>query len=210
MTEEMATRLIAGGNTVQIRRTADQYRAIDLSLFALILMAFETVIVRAATGWFPAEAWMVSVVPAVTAIVMVRWGPWCAIHAVLGGVVSVLAMKGTGTQFLIYGIGNLGALAVLPLLRRWGWEALHRNVLMNFLFGILTVLAMQAGRAVIGLAAGVAAEGLLLFVTTDSITYIFTLVILWIAARLDGILEDQKHYLARINDPDQKERGGSR
>lgn len=195
---------------MQTRRTADQYRAIDLSLFALILMAFETVIVRAAIGWFPAEAWMVSVVPAVTAIVMVRWGPWCAIHAVLGGVVTVLAMKGTGTQFLIYGIGNLGALAVLPLLRRWGWEALHRNVLMNFLFGILTVLAMQAGRAVIGLAAGVAAEGLLLFVTTDSITYIFTLVILWIAARLDGILEDQKHYLARINDPEQKERGGSR
>ena len=195
---------------MQTARTADQYRAIDLSLFALILMAFETVIVRAATGWFPAEAWMVSVVPAVTAIVMVRWGPWCAIHAVLGGVVTVLAMKGTGTQFLIYGIGNLGALAVLPLLRRWGWEALHRNVLMNFLFGILTVLAMQTGRAVIGLAAGVAAEGLLLFVTTDSITYIFTLVILWIAARLDGILEDQKHYLARINDPDQKEGGGSR
>lgn len=195
---------------MQIRRTADQYRAIDLSLFALMLMVFETVIVRAATGWFPAEAWTVSAVPAVTAIVMVRWGPWCAIHAVLGGVVTVLAMKGTGTQFLIYGIGNLGALAVLPLLRRWGWEALHRNVLMNFLFGILTVLAMQAGRAVIGLAAGVAAEGLLLFVTTDSITYIFTLVILWIAARLDGILEDQKHYLARINDPDQKERGGSR
>ena len=195
---------------MQTRRTADQYRAIDLSLFALILMAFETVIVRAAIGWFPAEAWMVSVVPAVTAIVMVRLGPWCAIHAVLGGVVTVLAMKGTGTQFLIYGIGNLGALAVLPHLRRLGWEALHRNELMNFLFGILTVLAMQAGRAVIGLAAGVAAEGLLLFVTTDSITYIFTLVILWIAARLDGILEDQKHYLARINDPEQKERGGSR
>ena len=37
-----------GGNAVQTRRTADQYRAIDLSLFALMLMVFETVIVRAA------------------------------------------------------------------------------------------------------------------------------------------------------------------
>ena len=78
---------------MQTRRTAEQYRAIDLSLFALMLMVFETVIVRAATGWFPAEAWTVSVVPAVTVIVMVRWGPWCAIHAALGGVVTVLAMK---------------------------------------------------------------------------------------------------------------------
>ena len=195
---------------MQTRRTAEQYRAIDLSLFALMLMVFETVIVRAATGWFPAEAWTVSVVPAVTVIVMVRWGPWCAIHAALGGVVTVLAMKGNGLQFLIYGIGNLAALAVWPLLKKRGWEMLHRNVLMNFLFGILTVLAMQAGRAVMALITGTPADGLLLFVTSDSITYIFTLVILWIAARLDGILEDQKHYLARINDPDQNERGGSR
>ena len=191
-----------GGNAVQTRRTADQYRAIDLSLFALMLMVFETVIVRAATGWFPAEPWTVSVVPAVTAIVMVRWGPWCAVHAVLGGVVTVLAMKGTGPQFLVYGIGNLAVLAILPLLKKWGWEKLHRNVLLNFLFGILAVLSMQIGRVLAGLAAGMPPAGLPLFVTTDSVTYIFTLVILWIAARLDGILEDQEHYLNRINDPE--------
>ena len=187
---------------MQTRRTADQYRAIDLSLFALMLMVFETVIVRAATGWFPAEPWTVSVVPAVTAIVMVRWGPWCAVHAVLGGVVTVLAMKGTGPQFLVYGIGNLAVLAILPLLKKWGWEKLHRNVLLNFLFGILAVLSMQIGRVLAGLAAGMPPAGLPLFVTTDSVTYIFTLVILWIAARLDGILEDQEHYLNRINDPE--------
>lgn len=195
---------------MQTRRTLGQYRIIDLSLFALIMMLSETVIIRAATGWFPAEAWTVSVVPAVTAIVMVRWGPWCGIHAALGGVVTVLAMKGTGIQFLVYGAGNLAVLAVWPFLKRIGWETLHRNVLMNFLFGILTVLAMQAGRAAAALATGTPVDGLLLFVTTDSVTYIFTLVILWITARLDGILEDQKHYLARINDPENKERGGSR
>ena len=179
-------------------------------MFALMLTVFETVIVRAATGWFPAEAWTVSVVPAVTAIVMARWGPWCAVHAVIGGIVTVAALKGNGLQFLVYGIGNLAVLAVWPFLKKIGWEALHRSILMNFLFGILTVLAMQAGRVAAALVTGTPPEALPLYITTDSVTYIFTLVILWIAARLDGILEDQQHYLARINDPENKERGGSR
>lgn len=185
---------------MQTSRNVDQYRAIDLSLFALILMAFETIIVRAATGWFPAEAWTVSAVPTLAAIVMVRWGPWCGIHAALGGVVTVLAMKGTGMQFLIYGVGNLAVLAVWPLQRKLGWETLHRNVLVNFLFGILVVLSMQTGRALAALITAIPPEGMLLFVTSDSVTYLFTVVILWIASRLDGILEDQKHYLERIND----------
>ena len=196
------TRDPEGGEGVQGRRSLSQYRAIDCSLFALMLMVFETVILRAATGWFPKEAWTVSAVPAITAIVMVRWGPWCAIHAVLGGVITVLGLKGSGTQYLIYGIGNLAALAVWPLQKKWGWEALHGNVLLNIAFGALTVLAMQIGRALIALITGTPVEGLLLYVTADSVTYIFTIVILWIAGRLDGILEDQRHYLERINRPE--------
>lgn len=187
---------------MQGTRSLSQYRAIDCSLFAIMLIVFETVINRAATAWFPKEAWTVSVVPAVTAIVMVRWGPWCALHAAIGGIVTVLALRGNGIQFLIYGIGNLAAMAVLPLLKKWGWEALHGNVLLNIAFGALTVLAMQIGRALIALITGTPVEGLLLYVTADSVTYIFTIVILWIAGRLDGILEEQRHYLERINRPE--------
>ena len=188
-------------------RTVQQYRAIDLSLFAIILIVFESVIVKAAVSWFPKEAWTVSLVPAITAIVMVRWGPWCAIHAALGGIVTVVGLKGSGLQFLVYGAGNLAVLAVWPLLKKWGWEKLHQNVLVNFLFSVLTVLAMQLGRALIALITGTPADGLPLFITTDSITYIFTLVILWVAARMDGILEEQIHYLARINDPEREKEG---
>ena len=162
---------------MQTRRTLGQYRIIDLSIFAVIMMLTETLIIRAATEWFSAAAWTVSVVPAVTAIVMVRWGPWCALHAVLGGIVTVLVQKGTGTQFLIYGIGNLAALAVWPLLRKWGWESLHGNILRDFLFGLLTVLAMHAGRALTALITGTPPEALPLYITTDVITYLFTALI---------------------------------
>ena len=162
--------------SVQGGRTIQQYRAIDLSLFAVILIIFEIVIVKAAVSWFPKEAWMVSAAPAVTAIIMVRWGPWCAIHAAVGGV-----------------------LAVLPLEKKWGWKKIHESVWMLLLFGAMIVLSMQVGRAVMALILGESPEGIWRMTALDSITYIFTLTIVWIASRLDGILEAQMHYLKRLN-----------
>ena len=184
---------------MQRRMSVNRYRAVDLSLFAIILIVFETILVRAANEWFPREPWTVSVTAAVTAVVMVRWGPWCAIHAVVGGIVTVLVSKGTGQQFLIYGIGNLAALAVWPLERRWGWEKLRRNILVNFLFAFLVLLAMQAGRTLTAFALGALSGDFLIFITSDSVSYIFTLAILWIVSRLDGMLEDQIHYLKRLS-----------
>ena len=70
--------------------TVSRYRTIDLMLFALILFIFEGVATTAATRWFPAQPYAVSVVPAVLAIVMMRWGPWAALHGVLGGLAYCL------------------------------------------------------------------------------------------------------------------------
>ena len=67
------------------RRTVKQYRALDLAMFALMLTVAETLAVTAARRWFPNEPYTVSVTPAITAIVMMRWGPWAAVPAVLGG-----------------------------------------------------------------------------------------------------------------------------
>ena len=178
---------------MQPQRTVSQYRAIDLSLFALILIATETLLLRAAVHWFPKEPWTVSVTAAVTAIVMVRWGPWAAIHAVIGGIVICTVNHGQWQQYLIYCAGNLAGLGVLPL-----------KILA---YGFLTVLLTQAGRAVIAMILGTAPAAAAGFITTDVITYIFTITIVWIASRLDGILEDQRHYLQRINAPENREGG---
>ena len=192
---------------MQTRRTVEQYRAIDLSLFALILIVFETVLIRAAAGWFPNEPWTVSLTAAVTAVVMVRWGPWAVTHAVLGGIVFCVVNRGQWTQFLIYGLGNTAALAVWPLVRKLGWKKINEDFLLKLLYSILVVLAMQAGRALVAILLGTAPETALGFITTDVATYIFTAVILWIMSRLDGMLEDQRHYLERINDPKNREGG---
>lgn len=179
--------------------TLGQYRAIDLILFGCILCATETAIVKAATGWFSDQLYTVSSVGAVTAIVLMRWDAFAALHAALGGFVFCLASQGTPEQRLIYAGGNLLCLLSLPPLRMLGKERVRNDSFLAVSFGLCVLLLMQAGRAVVALAFGAAARDCLGFFTTDSLSLLFTGVVVWIARRLDGIFEDQKHYLLRIH-----------
>ena len=182
-----------------------QYRGIDLTLFAVILCVSEALIVNAARFWFPDQLYTVSAVGAVTAIVLMRWGPWAGIHAVLGGVVYCLVSGGSPRQFVIYGIGNLFSLLSLLPLRLLGGERIRMNGMLSVCFGLFTLLMMQLGRAVTALALGSAFRACLGFFTTDALSLLFTGLVLWIARRQDGIFENQKHYLLRVH---QEEKGG--
>ena len=176
-----------------------QYRRIDLALFAVILWITETLIVTAATHWFADQLYTVSVVGALTAIVLMRWGPYAAIHAVLGGLIFSLLSHGSARQMLVYCAGNLFSLAALLPLKWLGKERVRGDGFLSVCFGLLTLLLMQLGRALVALAAGTAFADCLGFFTTDALSLLFTGVILWIARRLDGVFEDQKHYLLRIH-----------
>jgi len=182
-----------------------QYRAIDLAFFALILCVTETLIARAAAFWFPDQLYTVSVTGAVAAIVMMRWGPWAAIHAALGGAVFVFASRGSAAHLLIYCAGNLlGLLSLLPL-KALGAERIRTDGFLSVCFGLLTLLLMQLGRALAALLLGTRFADCLGFFTTDALSLLFTGLIIWIARRLDGIFENQKHYLLRIH---KQEKGG--
>ncbi len=195
--------------------TFRQYRRMDLVMFGAMLAAAEAVIVMAATRWFPAEPYTVSAVAAVTAIVLMRWGPWAAIHAVLGALVFCRVSGGTPQQYLIYIIGNLFSMAALLMFRmKSGKERIREDSFLTVTFAILVQLLMQLGRAVTaavlltaGGEASMAATSCLGFFTTDALSVLFTALILWIARRQDGIFEDQKHYLLRIQQAEKEERG---
>lgn len=181
-----------------------QYRGIDLTLFAVILCVSETLIVRAASYWYADQLYTVSVVGAVTAIVLMRWGPWAAIHAVFGGVLACFLAGARWDQYLIYGVGNLLSLLSLLLLKAWGKEETRRDALQSMGFALVTALLMQLGRAMLALVTGNGLGVCLGFFTTGVITDLFTVVVVWIARRLDGIFEDQIHYLLRIQRESQK------
>ena len=180
------------------RRSWKEYRAIDLSIMALMLAVFEFLIVNAASFWFPDQLYTVSLAAAMTSIVYMRWGVWGGIHAAEAGAVYCYFAGGAPKQFVIYCIGNLFSLLAVLMLRAAGKEKVRTGNL-SLVFPLLVLLLMHTGRGVVALALGAAPGSALAFFTTDSLSYIFTFVIIWIARKLDGVYEDQKHYLLRIH-----------
>lgn len=177
----------------------------DLAMFAAMVVVFETLLVNAATRWFPGQPYTVSVTPAVTAIVLMRWGPWAALHAALGGAAFCFASGAAPGHYLVYAAGNLLGLAALTIRKRLTPEGIREKVSWSLLFGGAVCLLMQLGRAAISVLTGAPYVQALGFFTTDAITLLFTLVIVWIARRLDGIFEDQVHYLLRIHRQEKEE-----
>ena len=167
--------------------TLNQYRNMDLFFFAVMLILSESLIVNAAVRWFPDQLYTVSVCAAIVSIVLMRWGPWAAIHAVIGGLVYCYWAGGSPQQFLIYGLGNLFSLLSLLLIRFLGKERICENVLLTLLFALCTQLFMQIGRACVSFVMGSPIQTGISFITADALAGLFTMVIVWIAARLDGV-----------------------
>lgn len=182
-----------------------QYRAIDLGLWALALAVFEYLIVHAANWWFPGQPFTVSLAAAVASIVYMRWGFWGVLHAVEAGLVFCYFSGGNGEQLLIYCAGNAVSALAVVLLKAVGEERVRTGHL-SLVFPLLVQVLMQGGRAMTALALGTEPGRLVGFFTTDSLSLLFTFVIIWIARKLDGIYEDQKHYLLRLNEEEGKRR----
>ena len=133
-----------------------------------------------------------------TSIVYMRWGAWGAIHAVEAGFVFCFFSGASGKQFFIYCIGNLVSVLAVLLLKALGKERVRTGHL-SLIFPLLVQVLMQAGRAAAALLMGADPADTVGFFTTDSLSLLFTFVIIWIARKLDGVYEDQKHYLLRIH-----------
>ncbi len=178
--------------------TFEQYRTIDLAILLAALGGSQLLIHLAVTAWFPEQLYVVSPVAVMTALVMMRWGGWATIHAAAGGLWLCYLSGGGWQQYLIYGIGNLAALLGLWMLRRFGKEQIRNNATLTLGFGLLVQLLMMLGRGAVAMVLGYPWEAALGFLTTDSLSVLFTLFVIWTVRRIDGLFEDQKHYLLRI------------
>lgn len=170
----------------------------DLVLFAVILLVSQGVITFSATHWFSDQLYIVSPVAAVAAIVMMRWGGFAALHAALGGAAICFFSGGSCKHLLVYAVGNLLCMLMLLMLKKLGKQAVRDHDKQSLLFAAGVQLLMMAGRALMALIVGFGWQGALGYITTDSLSIVFTLVLIWIARRVDGLFEDQKHYLRRI------------
>lgn len=181
--------------------TLQEYRGIDLFLFALMLIVFEFIILKVTTSrFFLDQAFTVSLAGAIASIVYMRWGFWGGIHAALAGILYCFYLGGTADQYLIYAAGNLLSLAAVPVLKKLGPERVREGKFSSLVFPLAVILLMQGGRALVAMALGNPPATAAVLLSRDSLSILFTLIIVWIARRLDGIYEDQRHYLLRIQE----------
>lgn len=182
-----------------------QYRTIDLFIMAVLLAVSQFLIAMAANVWFPQELYVISPVAAIVALVMMRWSGYAAIHAVLGGVLFVFLSKGEWQHLLIYGIGNLAALLALLFFKLFGKERIRLNSVLTVVYGICVQLLMLLGRAAMAAVLGNEPGVCFGFITTDILSCLFTAVVVGIVRRVEGLFEDQKTYLLRIERERQSE-----
>jgi hypothetical protein len=184
-----------------------QYRSIDLIILTAVLAISQFLIYAASSFWFPDQLYVVSPVAAMVALVMMRWSGWAWIHAVFGGVFFTALSGGTWQHYIIYGAGNLLALAALGMIKICGKERIRKDAFLALAFALLTQLLMQLGRAGVAAVLGFPAAACIGFITTDVLSALFTLFIIWTIRRIEGLFEDQKHYLLRVQSEQKVERG---
>ena len=185
-----------------------RYQSMDLLIWTVLLFVFETIVVKAGTVWFRSQPWTLSLVPALTTIVYMRWGLYGVFYSALGGVAICFASKADTIQYVVYILGNLFSSASLLMVKKMGKEKIRSSVFFSLLYATVVFLLMAVGRGVVSLILGKGFGALIDFLTTDILYWVFALVIVWIARRLDGVFEDQISYLVRLKSDEEKEKGG--
>ena len=183
-----------------------QYRAADLTIFAVILCAFEGLIGVAANKWFPEQPFVVSLIYAIVTLVFMRWGAFGVIHAVLGGITYALANGGDAKQYVIYAVGNAFVAFTIFYVHFVGKERIRKNAWLTIVHVGLTYLSITVGRTLAGLIFDRDIIGLFLaFAGPDALSAVLGLVIVLICRRQNGLYEDQKLYLTRTQEQRMKE-----
>ncbi len=185
--------------------TFKQYRNIDLTIFVVLTIFFEAITTAATSKWFVLQPVALSISLALVCIVMMRWSGWAAILAVAGGVAFCVVSGATFEQYLIYCVGNMMALLALAVIKGLGKETIRNSIPKLLLFGFAAYVGMEFGRWLVSLFFGGDFMALAVYLTTDIMTLVFAEVILILFRKSEGMLEDQKAYLLRL---DREKNGG--
>lgn len=182
--------------------TFKEYKAIDISILSVLLLAFEVLSVYATTHWFShsgvALVPLISMTPLVVIIAMMRWSGFAAIPALVGGFFYCFACSGKPEQFVIYCVGNLFGLIALLIIKKLGKATVRSKISYLVLTAVATYLFITVGRWLVSLIFVPSITTLLSFVTTDIMSLVVAIVGVVALQKSDGILEDQKEYLLRL------------
>lgn len=176
-----------------------QYRAVDLAMLSAILFAAETITAKAAGEWFPDELYTLSPTVAVVCIVMMRWGGYAVFPAIAGGAAYCLALGASFHHYAVYCVGNCFALIALLLFRVFGKENVRKKPVNTLIFTAAAYTGVCLGRGLCTVIGGGGFGAFVSFLTADSLSLVFSAVVVLLARNIDGLFEDQRAYLIRTD-----------
>lgn len=185
-----------------------QYRTLDLTIFVAMYALCEYLVIKAATVWFD-EPYSISIMLPLLAIVMMRWDRYCVIHAVVYALLFVFYQHGSISQYLIYIIGNLGFMGMLIYVNKVGKETIRKTFFNSFIYLLAGFLLMEVFRGIGSMIiTGTGIFVIVQFIMSDMLSLVFGTLALIVVRNADGVFEDQKQYLLRINSQEEKIDGG--
>ena len=136
-------------------------------------------------------------------LVIMRWG-WCGIFYALGDGL-LLCLLNLGNEnfnpalFGVYIIGNAFIAVTLLLTKFIGKERIASKWYLSALFVSVGWLAVFFGRACVGACFGLGFVTIMQSQLWDLLSLAVGLALILLLRRLDGMFEDQKHYLLRLD-----------
>ena len=178
--------------------TFKQYRNIDIGILCLLTAVFELIATFATSKWFPGQPMAISITLAIILITVHRWNLYAALVAVVGGAAFCIASSASAEHFLIYCGGNLFSLLSLAIFKLFGKEAVKKSFFKTLLFAAVAYVSVVVGRFLLSLPFGAGFSELVGFLVSDVLSLLFAVVLLWLFKDVDGLVEDQKAYLFRL------------
>ena len=178
--------------------TFREYRNIDIMIWTVITVVFEILTTVATIKWFSQQPVALSITLAMICAVMMRWNGYGALMAVVGGFATCIVSGASAQQYVIYCVGNIFALLAWLIIKWLGKERIAEKFMARLLYVAVAYVSMAFGRWLVSLVFGGDLKALLVYLTTDIISLLFAVVIVHILSKCDGMLEDQKTYLFRL------------
>ena len=176
----------------------------DLLIFTILTVVFECIATLATSKWFVGQPIAISITLTLILITMHRWGAYSGVIAVAGGIAFCFASGASWEHYLIYGVGNAFALISLVYFKLFGKEGVKNSLAKTVLFASTSYVSVVIGRWLVSLIFGAGFKELVGFITSDLITLLFAVVILYSCKGVDGLVEDQKRYVIRVNEEKKK------
>ena len=179
--------------------TFKQYRQIDVIIWCVLTAVFETVASLASNRWFLLQAMTISISLTMVCLTMMRWNVYALLPSMIGALSFCIASEGQIKEYLVYCGGSFFCLLALPFLKKLGKERVRKNPPFLILFIIILYLSLVLGRWICSLAIEPSFNSLLAFLGTDVLSLLFALLVVFITRNVDGLFEDQKSYLLRLD-----------